>query len=201
VLVDGRVCTPATTGAGVKATTGAGVEPVGVAAATVGVAVAAAAADGATVAADGAGAVVDATAAVGRVPAHGALGMFTMNSHGGNADTVGALHADEMNVSLINVTLPVLASALPSTVTPLWSVMDVSAMIVPTKDVPDPKFAELVTCQKTLHGLAPLMRRTAAADDAVMSEDVAWKIQTEFGSPWPFSVTVPVKSRMKPPEL
>jgi hypothetical protein len=122
VLVDGRVCSPAINGAGVKATTGAGVEAVGVALATVGVAVAAVAADGATVAADGAtvaaegaGAVVDATVGGRRVPAHGAFGRFAMNWHGGSAvdGAVGPLHVDDRNRSLINETKPMLASALP----------------------------------------------------------------------------------------
>ena len=115
VLVDGRVCSPAMTGAGVKATTGAGVERVGVALATVGVAVAAVAADGATVAAEGAGAVVDATVGGRRVPAHGAFGRFAMNWHGGSAvdGAVGPLHVDDRNRSLINETKPMLASALP----------------------------------------------------------------------------------------
>jgi len=39
-------------------------------------------------------------------------------------------------------------------------VTDASAMIVPTKVEPEPRVAELVTCQKTLHGLAPLMKLT-----------------------------------------
>jgi len=37
-------------------------------------------------------------------------------------------------------------------------VMDWSAMIVPTNVEPVPSVAELVTCQKTLQGLAPLMK-------------------------------------------
>jgi len=200
VLVDGRLCSPAMTGAGVKATTGVGVEPVGVALATVGVAVAAAAAEGATVAADGAGAVVDATVGGRRVPAHGAFGRFAMNWHGGSAETEGAEHDEVMNLSLINVTSPLRASALPSTVTPLSKVIEVMAMIVPTMDELDPKLAELVTCQKTLHGLAPLMRLTTL-DEAVTRSDVAWKIQTELGLFWPSSVSVPVRPSVTPPAL
>jgi hypothetical protein len=38
-------------------------------------------------------------------------------------------------------------------------------------------------------------------DDAVMRSDVAWKIQTEFGSFSPSSVTVPVRSSVTPPAL
>ena len=61
------------------------------------------------------------------------------------------------------------------------SVIDVIAMIVPTMEEPVPRVAELVICQKTLHGFAPLIRLTEL-EDAVTREDWAWKIQTELGS-------------------
>jgi len=120
----------------------------------------------------------------------------------GVGDAVGAAdaHADLVMVSLIKVTSPFRASARPSTATPLSMVMDVRARIVPTKVEPDPSVAELAICQKTLHELAPLMSFTEL-DDAVMSDDVAWKTQTEFGSFWPSSVRVPVRSRTTPPAL
>jgi hypothetical protein len=180
VLVDGSDCTLAITGAGVRVTIGAGVELVGVAVATVGVATAA---DGATVAVEGAGAVVDAVVGGRRVPAHGAFGRFAMNSHGGSAEdgAVGPVHVDDRNRSLINETKPMLARALPYTVTPASIVMDASARIVPAKVEPDPKVAELTTRQKTLHGLAPFTKLTRL-DDAVTRSDVALKIQTELGS-------------------
>jgi len=79
-------------------------------------------------------------------------------------------------------------------------VIDVSAMIVPTNVEPDPSVAELVTCQKTLQELAPLISFTLL-DEAVTRADVAWKIQTELGSCWPSSVKVPVRSRTTPPAL
>jgi len=184
VLVDGSPCVPATaadlavgtaaTGAAVGAVVGVTLDaavPIGVAAgATVGVAVGAT--DGATV--NG-----------GRV---------------GGTITVAALHVDVMNLSLIKVTSPLRASALPSTVTPLSSVMDVIARIVPTREEPDPRLAELVTCQKTLHGLPPLTKDTELVD-AVTSDDVAWKIQTELGSFWPSRTMAPFTVRMAPPEL
>jgi hypothetical protein len=44
------------------------------------------------------------------------------------------------------------------------------------------------------------MKRTEL-DEAVMRSDVAWKIQTEFGSFWPSSVSVPVRSSVPPPAL
>ena len=65
---------------------------------------------------------------------------------------------------------------------------------------PDPRVAELVTCQKTLHELAPRMSFTELPD-AVMRSDVDWKIQTEAGSFWPSSVSVPVRSSVEPPAL
>ena len=99
---------------------------------------------------------------------------------------------------LIKDTRAFRASARPCTVAPSAIVMDVRAMIVPTKVEPDPSVAELVTCQKTLHGLAPLMSATVL-DDAVMRDEAAWKTQTEFGSFWPSSVSVPVSARASPP--
>jgi hypothetical protein len=117
------------------------------------------------------------------------------------AGAAGApLHVDVTKVSLIIVTVPFRASALPLTVTPFASVMDVRARIVPTKEDPDPRLAELVTCQKTLQGLPPLTKLTEL-DDAVTRSDVAWKIHTEFGSFCPSSVSVPVRPSVAPPAL
>ena len=100
-------------------------------------------------------------------------------------------------LSPIKVTLPFRASARPFSVTPLASVIDVRAMIVPMKVEPDPRVAELVTCQKTLHEFAPLMSFTELPD-AVTRSDAAWKTQTELGSFWPSSVKVPVSARAPP---
>lgn len=94
VLVDGRTFTPAT---------GAG--------ATVGAAAAAVVADGAAV-----GVTVATGAAVGATVAEGA----TVNGgRVGGMNTVCGVHEPVMNVSLINVTFPLRASARPWTVTPL----------------------------------------------------------------------------------
>jgi hypothetical protein len=49
------------------------------------------------------------------------------------------------------VTAPPRAKARPSTFAPVSSVIDVVAMIVPTKLDVVPNVAELPTCQKTLH--------------------------------------------------
>src|ERR1035437_870116 len=103
-------------------------------------------------------------------------------------------------VLVFQVQLPLRASARPVTVTPLSIVMDCRARMVPANLEPDPRVAELVTCQKTLQGWAPLMK-TTELDDFVMRSDVAWKIQTELGSFRPSSVSVPVKPSVKPPAL
>ena len=65
--------------------------------------------------------------------------------------------------------------------------------MLPTKTEPVPSVAELPTCQKTLHGWAPLMRFTWLAD-AVISVEAAWKMKTALGSPWASSVSAPVSS-------
>jgi len=93
-----------------------------------------------------------------------------------------------------SVTAAVRASARPSTVVPVSSVMDASAIIVPLNTVPVPKVAELPTCQKTLHALAPSIRIIELAD-AVVSVEPIWKMNTESGLPIPFRVTAPVISR------
>ena len=149
------------------------------------------------------GATVDEVVAIG--VAAGATGVAV--GAGVNGGRVGgtttggaALHVDVLKWSLISVTSPLRASALPWTVTALSSVMDVIARIVPTKEEPEPRVAELVTCQKTLHGLPPLMNTTELVD-AVMRSDVAWKIHTEFGLFAPSSVSVPVRSSVTPPAL
>src|SRR5581483_1115332 len=116
------------------------------------------------------GAAVGATVAVG-VAATVATGVAV----------VAATQVDRVMASLIRVTSPFLASARPFTLTPLFIVIDVRARMVPPKVEPDPSVAELVTCQKTLQGCAPLMKLTEL-DEAVTRSEVAWKIQTELGS-------------------
>ena len=73
-------------------------------------------------------------------------------------------------------------------------------MMVPTMVEPVPRVAELVTCQKTLQALAPLMRLTSL-DASVTRSDVAWKTHTELGSFSPSRVSVPVRSSVPLPEL
>ena len=64
-------------------------------------------------------------------------------------------------------------------------------MMVPAKVERTPRVAELPTCQKTLHELAPLMSCTVLVD-AVVRVVGTWKTQTEVGSFWPSSVRIPV---------
>jgi hypothetical protein len=91
-----------------------------------------------------------------------------------------------------SVTAPILARARPWISVPVVTVMDWSAMMVPTKVEFVPSVAELPTCQNTLQGCAPLTRMTLLAE-AVVSVDPAWKIQTAFGSPLALRVRAPVR--------
>ena len=81
-----------------------------------------------------------------------------------------------------SVTEPLRASARPSTVELVVTVMEVSAMMVPTKVVSVPSVAELPTCQKTLQACAPLMSATVLLDDVMRVEPI-WNTQTAEGSP------------------
>ena len=94
-------------------------------------------------------------------------------------------------MSLIRVTAPLRARSLPSTTTPLFTEIEVSARMLPLKAVRVPSVAELPTCQKTLHAWAPLMRLTLLSV-AVVSVDAIWKMKTARGSPWASSVRAPV---------
>lgn len=185
VLVEGRPCTPATAGVAVAAAAG------------VGVAVASATDDGDAVAL--AGVAVAATVAPGvAVGVGNGVAMQPMKGPGpgGHVETTiggATLHVDVMILLVSRVTAALRANARPSTIAPVVTAIIVKARMVPRNVEFVPRLAELPTCQKTLQGLAPLMRFTELVDP-VMSVDGDWKIQTEFGSPAPSSVTVPVRS-------
>jgi hypothetical protein len=104
---------------------------------------------------------------------------------------------DPVMTLLSRVTAPLRARRRPSTVVPVWAVMDVSAMVVPTKVVFVPNVAELPTCQKTLHAWAPLIRATVLFE-AVMSVLADWKTKTARGSPCASRVRVPVNEDALP---
>jgi hypothetical protein len=106
-------------------------------------------------------------------------------------DVVVVKQVGRVIVLVSRVTAPVLAKARPIIVAPVVTVIDVSAMMVPMKWVLVPKVADLVTCQKTLQGLAPRIRTTLESLAVTRSLPI-WKIQTLFGSFSPSSVRVPV---------
>ena len=60
---------------------------------------------------------------------------------------VTGAHCDRVTVSLINVTAPLRAKSLPSTVTPLFTEIDVKARMLPVNAVLVPSVASLPTCQ------------------------------------------------------
>ena len=104
----------------------------------------------------------------------------------------GCAQVIELKRSLIRVTAPVRARARPWIVTPLFTVIDASAMMFPRKTEPEPSVAELPTCQNTLHSCAPLMSVTVLAD-AVMSVESVWKMNTESRLPAPSRTSGPVR--------
>lgn len=65
------------------------------------------------------------------------------------------------------VTDPVLANTLPSTVAPVFNVMDCMASTVPLNTLVVPNVAELPTCQKMLDAKAPPLRITLRPDVVV----------------------------------
>jgi hypothetical protein len=98
-----------------------------------------------------------------------------------------------VNALVSSDTWPLRARARPSTVTPVVTVIDVRAMIVPLNTDPVPSVAELPTCQKTLQASARLIRLTLLAE-AVNRAEVTWKMKTALGSPWPSNVRVPLSA-------
>jgi hypothetical protein len=85
-----------------------------------------------------------------------------------------------------SVTAPFRTRTRPWTVAPVFSVAEVSAMMVPTKVLAELSVAELPTCQNTLQAWAPFSSCTTLFDATTRSDD-AWKMKTEFGLPAPFS--------------
>jgi hypothetical protein len=96
-------------------------------------------------------------------------------------------------LSSSRVTSPLRASARPEIVSPVVTVIDVRARMVPVKVDPVPRVAELPTCQKTLQAWAPLLRITVLAE-SVRSIDPTWKMKTAFGSFCASRVSAPLTS-------
>ena len=103
----------------------------------------------------------------GTVPVAVGVGVITGVASGEGVGVVISSQIPLVTVLESSVTAPFRASSCPSTVAPVFAVMDVSAKMWPTKVVPVPKVAELPTCQKTRQNLAPLMRLTVLFDAVV----------------------------------
>jgi hypothetical protein len=89
---------------------------------------------------------------------------------------------------LSKVTAPLRASALPSTVEPVSTVMDSDAMMFPLKLEPVPNVAELPTCQNTWQGCASLIMLMRLLE-AVVKVLPIWKTNVASRSPSASNVT------------
>lgn len=110
---------------------------------------------------------------------------------------VEELHAELFTLFESSVTAPLRANRCPEIEAPVVAVMDASARTVPTNVEFVPNVAELVTSQNTLQLLAPLISETLL-ELAVVRLLAAWKTKTEFGSPLPSRMSVPVMAREPP---
>ncbi len=119
------------------------------------------------------------------------VGLVGVVSAGGVGDVVPAAHCELLRTLLSRVTAPLRASVRPITDAPLFTEMLVSASTLPWNAVVVPMVAELPTCQKTLHGEAPLISTTELSD-AVVSVEPIMKTNCALGSPCASRVTVPV---------
>ena len=108
----------------------------------------------------------------------------SVGTGGGPAPT--AHGANEM-LLVSSVTAPFRASARPMMFAPVFSVMLVSARMLPTNDVVVPSVAELPTCQNTLHGLPPLMRIT---DELLAVVSVLPILKMKMASAFPCALSV-----------
>jgi hypothetical protein len=106
-----------------------------------------------------------------------------------------AAHVETLIVLSSNVTAPLRASIRPLTVAPVFRVIEVRAMRVPTKLVVVPRVADEPTCQKTLHACAPFSS-TTLLPEAVVSVEPAWRMKTAPALPPPLSVNAPVSPRL-----
>jgi hypothetical protein len=105
----------------------------------------------------------------------------------------GGVQKGAMIVSWSRVTAPLRASARPAMVSPVSTVMDCRARMVPWKMECVPSVAELPTCQKTWQASAPLVSRMWLAE-SVTSVEPIWKMKTAFGSPPASRVSAPPTS-------
>lgn len=117
------------------------------------------------------------------------LGLRVTEGRGDEVEVVA--HRVSVNTLVSSVTDPFRASARPWMAAPVFTSMEVSAMIVPTKLLPVPRVADSATCQKTWQLWASL-RSTTLLLDAVVRPDPIWKMNTAAGSPSASSVRGPV---------
>ena len=100
-------------------------------------------------------------------------------------------HPPRKILLLSSVTEPLRASARPSMFVPVVTLIEVRAMMVPTKVELVPRVAELPTCQNTLHAEAPFVRSTRL-EEAVVRASGIWNTQTAFGFPAASRIRSPV---------
>jgi hypothetical protein len=101
-------------------------------------------------------------------------------------------HGELVKTLLSKVTAPLRARARPSTVAPVFRVIEVNAMMFPTKVVVVPSVADEPTCQNTLQAWAPPVRMTELFEP-VMSVLPAWKMKTESAVPLRVSGSGPLR--------
>lgn len=87
-------------------------------------------------------------------------------------------------------TWPFCANARPSSVAPVFSVIEVYASMFPLMIESTSRVAELPTCQKTWQAVAPPLRITLRST-VVINVVGIWKMKTAFGSPWASRVRSP----------
>jgi hypothetical protein len=124
-------------------------------------------------------------------PAVMVAGLKALLSVGGTVVPVPPPHAEMETVLESIVTAPFRARVLPATVAPVVREILVSAKIFPTKFVAVPIVAELPTCQKMLHGAAPLVSTT---DELLAVVRVLTVLNTHTAAelPCPSRVSAPV---------
>lgn len=110
-------------------------------------------------------------------------------------ETIGLEQLGLLIVLSSRVTAPVRASKRPEMDAPVLAVTEASAMMLPTKRELVPSVAELPTCQKTLHAVAPPVSATTLELE-VMSVLPAWNTNTAEGSFWASRVTVPESAKV-----
>jgi hypothetical protein len=109
----------------------------------------------------------------------------------GVGEAVDAAQASKPMWLVSSVTAPLRANVLPDTLAPVAREILVSARILPTNLVVEPRTAEVFTFQKTLQSVPPLVIKTEEPL-AVVSSLALLKMKTAAESPWALSVSWPV---------